>query len=111
MAKVPTPRHVVRGSLPWMTWLRGFAIATRLDRNDLIDIALCRYAETQGYTPPPPRFGTTEEADLAEILDGVRSINEICVAKGLPRIECQHMDTHAKLVQDLKSDIENLPKP
>jgi hypothetical protein len=109
MATVPTPRHVIRGSLPWMSWLRGFAIATRLGPSDLVDIALCRYAETQGYTPPPPRLGTAEQADLAEILDGVRSMSEIRASNGLPRIEGQHVDNHHKLVQDLKSDIDNLP--
>lgn len=46
----------IKGTREWGDWVRGFAAFKRTDTSKLIDLALVKLAEAEGYEPKaPPR--------------------------------------------------------
>lgn len=46
----------IKGTPEWGGWVRGFAAFKRTDASKLIDLALVKLAEAEGYEPKaPPR--------------------------------------------------------
>jgi hypothetical protein len=55
-AKVPKEMVVgIRGSAEWKEWIDAFAEHCRLNKVDIIDLALVDYARKMGFREPPKR--------------------------------------------------------
>jgi hypothetical protein len=59
---VPSQPNVItiRGSADWKRWLEAFAAKMRSKPTAVIDLALAKLAQQEGFSEPPPRMPSQE---------------------------------------------------
>ena len=63
-ARRPVPSQpnaiTIRGSADWKRWLEAFAAKMRSKPTAVIDLALAKLAQQEGFSEPPPRMPSQE---------------------------------------------------